>query len=120
MPAAFLSSKLYLPPTRQGLIPRQRLVERLREGMNRPLILVTAPAGYGKTTLMGEWRLSVVGQNCPLAWLSLDEDDNDLLPYTLIIAFIAQRRKNTWPAIIIHCQNGMVLLVVLAMVLGVM
>jgi membrane protease YdiL (CAAX protease family) len=42
----------------------------------------------------------------------------DLLPYTLIIAFVAQHRKNTWPAIIIHCQNAMVLVVVLAMVLG--
>ena len=43
----------------------------------------------------------------------------DLLPYCLIIAFISQRRNNTWPAIIIHWQNGMVLMVVLGLVLGV-
>ena len=42
----------------------------------------------------------------------------DLLPYCLIISYIAQRRQNTWPGIIIHWQNGMVLLVVLAKVLG--
>jgi LuxR family maltose regulon positive regulatory protein len=49
----------------------------LREGLNRPLTLISAPAGFGKTTLLSEWRASEAGRSFPLAWLSLDNDDND-------------------------------------------
>ena len=53
---------------------RPRLINRLTEGLARKLILISAPAGFGKTTLLGEW----VGRNeWPVAWVSLDESDND-------------------------------------------
>ncbi len=71
-----LTTKFYFPPARPSLVPRPRLVERLEEGLKGPLTLISAPAGYGKTTLMSEWRAGV-GCDYSTAWLSLDNDDND-------------------------------------------
>ena len=69
-----LATKLFAPPLRPALVPRQRLMDQLTAGAQRKLILVSAPAGFGKTTLVSEWIA-----NCgrPVAWLSLDEGDND-------------------------------------------
>jgi ATP/maltotriose-dependent transcriptional regulator MalT len=69
-----LATKLYLPRTPPGFIPRQRLVERLDEGLARELVLACAPAGFGKTAMLADW--SQRGPR-PVAWLSLDIGDND-------------------------------------------
>jgi LuxR family maltose regulon positive regulatory protein len=71
-----LATKLYIPSARpaQGVVPRPRLLDRLSHGLASRLILVSAPAGFGKTTLLSEW-LAVCGH--PAAWLSLDAADND-------------------------------------------
>jgi len=74
MPAPILSTKLYLPSARPKIVPRPRLTERLNEGVQRKLTLISAPAGFGKTTLVSEW---VAGCDQRVAWLSLDEGDND-------------------------------------------
>src|SRR5205823_7247434 len=74
MSTPLLATKLYIPPPRPDAVPRPRLIERLDEGLHRPLTLISAPAGFGKTTLVGEW---VAGCGRPVAWLSLDERDND-------------------------------------------
>ena len=76
MPAPILATKLYIPPLRLRSVPRPRLVERLNEGLaaGHRLTLVSAPAGFGKTTLVSEW---VAGCGRPAAWLSLDEADSD-------------------------------------------
>ncbi len=76
MPAPILATKLFIPPPRTGIVPRPRLVERLNEGLvkGRKLTLISASAGFGKTTLVSEW---VAGCKQPVAWLSLDEGDND-------------------------------------------
>ena len=76
MPASILATKLYIPPPRPGIVPRPRLVERLNEGLaaGRKLTLISASAGFGKTTLVSEW---IAGCKRPVAWLSLDEGDND-------------------------------------------
>jgi LuxR family transcriptional regulator, maltose regulon positive regulatory protein len=71
---ALLATKLHIPRPRAGLVARPRLVERLDEGMARELVLVCTPAGFGKTTLLADW---VRGGQRPVAWLSLDEGDND-------------------------------------------
>jgi LuxR family maltose regulon positive regulatory protein len=68
-----LATKLHVPRPRPGFLPRQRLSERRAEGMARELTLVCAPAGFGKTTLLGDWAR----RQQPTAWLSLDEGDND-------------------------------------------
>jgi LuxR family maltose regulon positive regulatory protein len=73
MPTPLLTTKLYIPPVRSELVPRPRLLERLNEGLHRKLTLVSAPAGYGKTTLLSEWAAGCE----KVAWLSLDEHDND-------------------------------------------
>ena len=77
---SILSTKLYFPLTRENLVSRPRLVEHLHNGLNRRLILISAPAGYGKTTLMSEWR-GDLGKDYFVAWLSLDNDDTDLTAF---------------------------------------
>ncbi len=73
--AALLTTKLNFPRLRPTLVLRPRLLNHLNQGLDRLLTLVIAPAGSGKTTLVSEW-LQQLSQ--PAAWLSLDEDDNDL------------------------------------------
>ena len=76
MSAPILATKLYIPPPRPKIVLRPRLIERLNEGLSsgRKLTLISAPAGFGKTTLVSEW---IAGCGRPVAWLSLDEGDND-------------------------------------------
>ena len=82
MATPFLKTKLYIPPVRPELVPRPRLIERLNAGLHRKLTLVSAPAGSGKTTLLSEWA-----SGRPVAWLSLDEGDNDLIRFlTYLVA----------------------------------
>jgi LuxR family maltose regulon positive regulatory protein len=71
-----LTTKLYIPPVLRDLVPRPRLIERLNEGLHRGhrLSLISAPAGFGKTTLLSEW-VATCGR--PVAWLALDSSDND-------------------------------------------
>ena len=69
-----LATKLYIPPPRPKVVLRPRLIERMNEGLHRKLTLISAPAGFGKTTLVSEW---ITGCERPTAWLSLDEGDND-------------------------------------------
>jgi LuxR family maltose regulon positive regulatory protein len=80
VPAPLLETKLYVPRSRRGLVPRPRLIERLDRGIASKLMLVSAPAGFGKTTLLTEWLAA--GPAAPAgerlaAWLSLDRGDND-------------------------------------------
>ena len=69
-----LATKLYIPRLRSNVVSRLRLIERLNEGLHRKLTLISAPAGFGKTTLVSQW---VEGIARPTAWLSLDDQDND-------------------------------------------
>lgn len=84
MAAPILTTKLYLPPPRAEVIPRPHLIEQLNEGLSRKLTLISAPAGFGKTTLVSEW---VAACARPTAWLSLDEGDGDLTRFlTYLVA----------------------------------
>jgi len=74
MSAQILTTKLYVPPLRENVVLRPYLIKRLNEGLRRKLTLVSAPAGFGKTTLLSKW---VSGCDHPAVWLSLDEGDND-------------------------------------------
>jgi LuxR family maltose regulon positive regulatory protein len=69
-----LATKLFIPTTRQTTVPRPQLAGRLDASLSHPLTLVAAPAGFGKTTLVSTWARR---QPTPVAWLSLDEGDND-------------------------------------------
>ncbi len=83
MDTPLLQTKLYIPTprsdraTRRGasLVPRPHLIKRLHAGLPGRVTLISAPAGFGKTTLLSDWLSQL---NLPAAWLSLDQDDNDL------------------------------------------
>src|SRR3954453_9519933 len=74
MSIPILATKLYLPLPPPRAVLRSRLTERLNDGLERKVTLVSAPAGFGKTTLISAW---VAGCERPATWLSLDEGDND-------------------------------------------
>lgn len=76
MSTPILATKLYIPPARTQLVPRPRLIERMNESLSsrHKLTVISAPAGFGKTTLVREW---IVNCERPVAWLSLDEGDNE-------------------------------------------
>ncbi len=89
MPAPILLTKLYIPPSRSNVVLRPRLIERLNEGLTSgcKLTLISASAGFGKTTLVSEW-VATCGQ--PVAWLSLDDEDND--PNRFLIYLVSALR----------------------------
>jgi LuxR family maltose regulon positive regulatory protein len=100
-----LQTKLHIPPVRSDpstglrarLVSRPRLTERLNAGRNSKLTLISAPAGFGKTTLLAEWvrSLSEAGTTDGIAWLSLDEDDNDLARFLVyVVATLSEIEAN--------------------------
>lgn len=78
-----LATKVHVPQPSPHLVPRARLIERLQRGLEQTLILVSAPAGFGKTTLLAQW---LAESRLPAAWLSLDADDDD--PLRFVAAFL--------------------------------
>ncbi len=76
MEAPFLSTKLFIPPARPGLVARPRLMERLSEALIGSLVILSAPAGSGKTTVVVQW-ISLKQPPGGVAWVSLDQGDND-------------------------------------------
>jgi LuxR family maltose regulon positive regulatory protein len=72
-----LETKLYIPWGRPALVPRPRLTERLEQGAKGKLTLVSAPAGFGKTTLLADWAGGMASDRQPAAWVSLDQGDNN-------------------------------------------
>ena len=103
MSTPLLTTKLYVPPLRPSLVSRPRLIRRLDAGVRAGyrLVLVSAPAGFGKTTLVGDW---VQGKReatspLPIAWISLDEGDNDPVRFfaCLLAALSVLRRLLAHP-----------------------
>ncbi|MGI8483803.1 MAG: AAA family ATPase, partial [Thermomicrobiales bacterium] len=84
MSTPILATKLYVPPPQSRVVLRSRLIERLDEGLDRKLTLISAPAGFGKTTLVSEWVAHLDRQT---AWLSLDEADSD--PARFLVYLVA-------------------------------
>ncbi len=82
-----IRTKLHRPQLTHDLVPRRQLLERLESCRRRSLTLVSAPAGYGKSTLVSHWlELS----DCPCAWVSLDEEDNDLRRFLMYLSAAIQ------------------------------
>lgn len=90
-----LATKLYIPPLRPNFVFRPRLLKRLNDGLHRKGTVISAPAGFGKTTLVSEW---IAGCERPAAWLSLDEGDHD--PKRFLVYFVAalQTLANSLPS----------------------
>ena len=88
MDSSILATKLHIPPVCSDLVSRPRLLEQLNQGLHRKLTLISAPAGFGKTTLVSEW---IAASNHSVAWLSLNNEDSDPSRFlTYIIAALQQ------------------------------
>lgn len=74
---SLLTTKLHVPLVADTLISRPRLIGRLNEGLKHRLTLISAPAGFGKTTLLSDWHINASRSGVAVAWVSLDKDDND-------------------------------------------
>jgi LuxR family transcriptional regulator, maltose regulon positive regulatory protein len=91
-----LGTKLYIPQRRSSVVPRPRLVQRLDEGAERSLTLVSAPAGFGKTTLLAEWLGGKAAGEPTSAWLSLDQGDNN---FELFWAYVITALQGVRPEV---------------------
>lgn len=77
-----LVTKFFVPAMRPELVSRTRLIDQLNRGLHRKLTLISAPAGFGKTTLVSHWLEDLQNnQTVRVAWLSLDDEDNDLIRF---------------------------------------
>ncbi len=103
MPEPLLLTKLFIPPSRPKVVLRPRLIERLNDGLHNKLTLISAPAGFGKTTLVSEW---VAGCKQPVAWLSLDDGDNDPARFlTYLVAALQTIAPNIGAGMLAALQN---------------
>src|SRR5665647_796194 len=94
MAGPLLETKLHVPRGRRGLVARPRLRERLSRGSESALTLVSAPAGFGKTTLLTEWLGAAAADGRFAAWLSLDQRDNDpALFWSYLVAALQERER---------------------------
>ena len=91
MARPMIATKLYVPKLRRGLVARPRLLERLRRGEESRLTLVSAPAGFGKTTLLAEWLGETPGDDRSVAWLSLDPSDSEPSSFWTYVVAAFQR-----------------------------
>lgn len=101
---SLLSTKLFIPQARQlhGVLPRPHLVERIQTGLTGKLTLISAPAGFGKTTLLTEW---IPHSHRCVCWLSLDETDNDLTRFlTYLIAALQMLKADFGQALVMTLQ----------------
>jgi LuxR family maltose regulon positive regulatory protein len=104
MTQLLLTTKLFFPRARSKLVSRPRLIDQLTAGLRKPLTLISAPAGYGKTTLLSDWRLRF-GSEYPLAWLSLDSDDNNLTRFLTYVSAALKTLDPTLPQdLVFHLQ----------------
>src|SRR5215468_2476734 len=96
-----VATKFHVP--RAGLVPRSRLLADLAQGINRGLTVVCTPAGFGKTTLLGDWARR---SRRPVAWLSLDGGDNDSARFWRYVAAAVERVQPGTDAPVIELLRG--------------
>jgi LuxR family maltose regulon positive regulatory protein len=101
-----LITKLYVPRLENELIARPHLLERLNQAVDRPVVVVTAGAGWGKTTLVASWARQA---GRPVGWISLDDGDNDLVRFwSHLISALQQLRPGVGEAALFwfHTQGA--------------
>ena len=99
-----IATKLHPPVVRDQIVARERLAEPLRAGSGLGLCLVACPAGYGKTTLLAEWQEAEAARK-PVAWLTLDEGDNDPV---VLWSYVIEALRRACPAISLPASPQMV------------
>ncbi|OBH79960.1 LuxR family transcriptional regulator [Mycobacterium scrofulaceum] len=91
-----VATRVRPPAYDDGLVSRVRLIELLRSGRTKRLALIHAPAGFGKTTLAVQWQRVLQADGVPVAWLSLDRDDNDVVSF---LAHLIEAVRRVEPAL---------------------
>lgn len=92
-PSLLIQTKLMIPQVRPDRVSRSRLIERINQGIGLPLTLISAPAGYGKTSLLADWARQ---SHLPVAWITLTPDDNDPQRF---LAYLIESLQKISPAI---------------------
>ena len=94
-----LQTKFHPPPVPTDMVPREYLTAWLNERPQRPLTLVSAPAGYGKSTLISSWLETL---ECPFAWISLDEGENTM---TVFLSYLVAAVHSMYPSSLSETQS---------------
>src|SRR2546429_4327372 len=101
-----LATKFYVPVALGPLISRPRLTGLLNESLKRPFTLVSAPAGFGKTTLLSTWVQSLEAHNPRVAWISLDEEDNEpRLFWTYVLRALQRQEPELFTSLLMQLQS---------------
>jgi len=100
-PPRILTTKLFAPRPRAQRVARPRLTQRLTEGLHHTMTLISAPAGFGKTTLLSEWRETSAREAVAIAWVSLDKSDND---FTRFMTYVIAALQTIQPDLGAHAQ----------------
>jgi len=101
-----LATKFYVPMASGTLISRPRLTTLLNESLQYPLTLVSAAAGFGKTTLLSTWSQSLPAGNPRIAWVSLDEEDNEpRLFWTYVLTALGRQEPERFTPLLTHLQS---------------
>jgi LuxR family maltose regulon positive regulatory protein len=101
-----LATKFFLPSSLGTLIRRPRLHALLDKALEHPFTLVSAPAGFGKTTLLSTWARSLVAPNTGVCWLSLDEEDNDpYLFWTYVLSVLQTQDPQHFAPLLAQLQS---------------
>src|SRR2546421_571195 len=101
-----LSTKFYVPVAPGRLVTRPRLARLLNQSLKYPLTLVSAPAGFGKTTLLADWGHALPANNPQLAWASLDEEDNDpRLFWTYVLTALNRQQPQRFTPLLTQLQS---------------
>jgi LuxR family maltose regulon positive regulatory protein len=105
MAGPLLETKLQVPTRRRDLVARPRLSERLSRGAESELMLVSAPAGFGKTTLLADWLTGSASSGRAAAWLSLDQRDNDPALFWMYVVTALNTTYRVGADAIMHLQS---------------
>ncbi|HEX3641428.1 MAG TPA: AAA family ATPase, partial [Ktedonobacteraceae bacterium] len=101
-----LATKFFVPVASGTLISRPRLTALLDESLKRPFTLVSAPAGFGKTTLLSAWAQSLPANNSRVAWVSLDEEDNDpQMFWTYVLSALDMQQSERFTPLLKYLQS---------------
>jgi LuxR family transcriptional regulator, maltose regulon positive regulatory protein len=101
----FLTTKFFVPEFSHALIQRSRLADLLGTGIQRKLTLVSAPAGFGKTTLLASWVHMLPPGHPHVAWVSLDQRDNDpIIFWSYIIAALDRQQPGLFASLLASLQ----------------
>ncbi len=102
-----LATKFFLPTALGTLIPRPRLHALLDNALERPFTLVSAPAGFGKTTLLSTWAQVLAADTLRVCWLSLDEEDNDpYLFWTYVLSALQTQDPQHFASLLAQLQSS--------------